>query len=261
MIIKNIINKLHFPFKKKTIVFISFHKCATSFFSSYILKQTNDMEQIDYAKLLYNNTSNINVKIEPYGKIYGVIRILDEKHPSFNVINNFLLNSDLDKVNIIFWTRDPRDILVSMYYSFGFSHGLSNDPLISKYQQERREKIQNMTLDEYVLNEAEVIIKKFEIMKKMMEEKKNYILLSYEEMINDFDSFFSKLSAVIPLDKTKKNKIFEETRPQTSENQYAHKRKGSVGSYKEKLKASTIAELNKKLFPLLIYFQYEKAPL
>lgn len=258
MIMKNIIDKLRYRPKKKTVVFISFHKCATSFFSSYILKQVNGLEHINYAGQLYTNQTNIDSTVEIKGKIYGVIRILDNQHPSFDFINRFITNSDLDKVNIIFWTRDPRDILVSMYYSFGFSHEFSDAPLIRKYQQERREKIQKMTLDEYVLNEASMILEKFEVMQNMMKKRNNYILLRYEDMINDFDSFFYRLSAIIPIDKTKKNKIFEETRPRTSEILNQHKRKGSVGAYKEKLEASTVLALNKKLLPILTYFNYNK---
>ncbi len=258
--IKKLKKRLFDKPSKKSIVFVSFHKCATSFFSSYILKQADGLEQVNYANQLYvKSSSTTKCHIDAKGKIYGVIRILDGKHPSFDFINEFLSNPDLDETNIIFWTRDPRDILVSMYYSFGFSHGFSSDPSIRNYQELRRERIQSMTLDEYVIDEAEEIVKKFEQMKRMMEEKNNYILLSYEEMINDFDSFFNKLSKVITLGEVEKQKIFKETRPQSTENKDQHKRKGSVGGYKEKLQPNTIHELNKKLMPILSYFNYEKA--
>ncbi len=258
MIIKKYINKVFGKDKKRSIAFISFHKCATSFFSSYILKQANGLEQVNYASQLYNSGSGINSTIEKEGKIYGVIRILDKKHPSYHFIDHFLSDPALDKIDIIFWTRDPRDILVSMYYSFGFSHGFSDIQSIRAYQEERRERIRQMTLDEYVLDEAPIMREKFEVMKHIMERRDSHILLSYEEMINDFDSFFRKLSSLIPLDTTTKKKIYEETRPKTAEDRGQHKRKGSVGAYKEKLKEETIIKLNKKLWPILTYFNYEE---
>lgn len=245
-------------FKKKTIVFVSFHKCATSFFSTYILKKVNGLEHINYAGDLYNNEKNVHGKLETKTKIYGVIRILDSEHPSFEFISKFLSHPNMSKVNIIFWIRDPRDILVSMYYSFGFSHGLSNNILIKRYQEERRKKIQKMTLDEYVLHESKKIKQKFEIMKSLIERHDNHILLSYEEMINDFDSFFAKLSKVVSIGETEKEKIFKETRPSKEENVNQHKRKGSVGTYKEKLKNETVIELNNELLPILEYFNYGK---
>ncbi len=248
-------------FKKKrgrSIAFISFHKCATSFFSSYILKQAKGLEHVDPAGQLYGSHSSQSGTIVNEGELYGVIRILDRWHPSYSFINGFLSNPALNDIDIIFWIRDPRDILVSMYYSFGFLHGFSTVPSIRAYQEERRERIQNMTLDAYVLDEAPVLIEKFEVMKRMMEAKNNFILLSYEEMINDFDSFFDKLSSLITLDDTTKNKIYEETRPKITEDAGQHKRKGSIGAYKEKLKSETITELNNKLLPVLTYFHYGK---
>ena len=122
----------------------------------------------------------------------------------------------------------------------------------------RREKIQQMSLDEYVLSEAPVLLEKFEMMQKMMQEKNNYILLSYEEMINDFDIFFHKLSSVIPIDSRVKEKIYEDTRPRSTEDAGSHKRQGSIGAHKEKLGTITIDKLNQVLWPVLTHFNYEK---
>ena len=54
----------------------------------------------------------------------------------------------------LFMVRDPRDVLVSQYYSFGFTHGISNEPGIRTSQNEIRQKIKTTSLDEYCLSFA-----------------------------------------------------------------------------------------------------------
>jgi hypothetical protein len=54
----------------------------------------------------------------------------------------------------LFMIRDPRDKLISQYYSFGFTHGISSEPSIQTSQRAIRKKITTMSLDEYGLLNA-----------------------------------------------------------------------------------------------------------
>ncbi len=62
--------------------------------------------------------------------------------------------------------RDPRDILVSSYYSFGFSHGFSSVQKIKDIQKERRIIIQSKTIDEYALENSDRILTNFNTLNK-----------------------------------------------------------------------------------------------
>lgn len=57
--------------------------------------------------------------------------------------------SNIEKVKVIIQIRDPRDIIVSEYYSFAFSHPDNN---WSEEKKKSREIIKRMSIDDYVLS-------------------------------------------------------------------------------------------------------------
>lgn len=206
----------------------------------------------------YMGFENIKIKTWKYGYAYGVIRILDSLHPSFQLTNQLLDKKNLDGRKIIFYVRDPRDILVSMYYSFGFSHPFSPSGEIRAYQQERRRQIQQMTIDQYVLRTAPVLLEKFNRLITLMEQHRpqDTLLLKYEDMIYRFDHFYRELSRFVPLNNSVRDELFNQTRPPETEQPDQHKRKGAPGDYQVKLDKKTLPELDRILEPVLKRFEY-----
>ena len=228
----------------KSIAVISFHKCATSYFSSEILNKSKTHEFIDYQTYQYNHDKKIKPIINLTGYIYGILRIYEPEHPGYDLTMSLLHHKHIKKINTLFWIRDPRDILISMYYSFGFTHGLSDNPGVRSYQIKRRDFIQKLSLDEYVIHEAYRLRKKFEIMIKLIDSCPNTLVLKYEDMIHRYDHFYKSLSKVISLDDEMYEKIYDKTRPKHKEDKDSHKRSGKTGAYVDKLKEETITELN-----------------
>ena len=242
----------------QSIVFVSLHKCATTFFTNTVFKELKALQLVDYQTYEYTHDANLAIKpkIHPHGYLYAVLRMYDKEHPGYALTNELLQISNLKKVKTIFWTRDPRDILVSLYFSFGFTHTLSPNTLIQAHQQERREKIQSMDLDTYVLKEAPNLKWKFDTMYEMMQQLPEHLFLRYEEMINDFDPMFEELSDFIGLDKSLHDTMMTQSRPKQTEDVNSHKRSGKTGAYLEKLKPETIKKLNAILAPTLEKFNY-----
>ena len=149
---------------EQSIVFISLHKCATTFFTNTVFQELQGLKLVDYQSYEYTHEADLSIKptIHSHGYLYAVLRMYDREHPGYKLTNELLKISNLKKVKTIFWIRDPRDILVSLYFSFGFSHTLSPNSAIQVHQLERREKIQKMDLDTYVLHEAPNLKWKFE---------------------------------------------------------------------------------------------------
>jgi len=251
-------NTFHqFVSTNKSALFITLHKCATSFFARYVLPAFKERNNIDYQMTHYMNKKILTVKVRRYGYIYGPIRILDREHPSFGMTSRLLKKKNLHNKKAIFMIRDPRDILVSMYYSFGFSHGLSPNPQIKAYQMNRRRKIQQMTVDEYARVTAPLLQEKFDFIESLIQTTPDKLLLKYEDLILDFEKFYRHLNDYLPLNEDVKEILHKHTRPPKKENPLNHKRKGNPGDYKNKLNPDTINYLDKIFKRTLNDFHYE----
>jgi hypothetical protein len=157
----------------------------------------------------------------------------------------------------IFFVRDPRDILVSSYYSFGFTHGFSSLKIVREQEIARRKEIQEKTLDEYVIQSADAQVKYFETLWQLSKDCEQSIIIKYEDMINDFDKFSKQLCKYVILDDNVMSQIYQKTRPKEKENISAHRRSGKVKGFENKLNKNTIDILNKKLSRVLDLFEYE----
>ena len=241
---------------KKSIVFISFHKCATSFFSKKVFKEIGDYSQINYLQEMYDSSHNYYPLMKDKGYLYGVIRLQNSDHPRYKFVNDLLKQKNFPRLKHIFWIRDPRDILVSMYYSFGFTHGYSNTSDVQEYQKKRR-KLIPQSLDEFVIAEAPKINKKFNQMSELIENSNDYILLKYEYMINSFDDFYSQLNSFMPINEAFYQDFKNETTPNEVEDVSSHKRSGKVGGFRESLRPETILKVNEILAGNLKRFDYD----
>ncbi len=239
-----------------SIAFISLHKCATSFLSRTIIQDSKTHEAINYQSYHYKNDVKIAPTIHKYGYIYGIFRVYDPKHPSDKITMDLLYHKNMKHIKTFFWVRDPRDILVSMYYSFGFTHGFSPNLGIKSYQEKRRKNIQSLTLDQYVIEESYAVRDRFNIIFDLMQRYENKLFLKYEDMIHRYDYFYDSLNNFITLDDVIANKIYKETRPNENEDLSSHKRSGKTGAYLDKLKPETITQLNVILDDVLKKFDY-----
>ena len=61
--------------KYESVFFYTFHKCASSLFSGYVLRNIEGLRNIDYASRLYQGREPKSIKFEKYGYIYGPIRL------------------------------------------------------------------------------------------------------------------------------------------------------------------------------------------
>jgi hypothetical protein len=158
--------------------------------------------------------------------------------------------SDRLDVHRIFQVRDPRDILVSQYFSYGWRHtDESFDPAI--YRQ--REAIKSMTIDEYVLSRQRVLdpLKKRLAQLTERNPSPNLTILKYEEMVLDFPSWLEKaiqpFSFRVPALIKKRFSIRYRNEFQPDHDKKSHKRSVLPGDHLKQLKPETIARLNQIL--------------
>jgi hypothetical protein len=144
--------------KNKSILFITFHKAASSLFGDQVLNNLVNMKAVDFSSSQWKNYNYIvkSSDFEENNFVYGPIRISSYNPGLLQIIASKIsrikissnIRNKIDKLTgndglidivenlcpdfrVIFMTRDPRDILVSAYYSFKKTHALSLDKRIS----------------------------------------------------------------------------------------------------------------------------------
>ncbi len=172
----------------------------------------------------------------------------------FRTLPFFLRNSDTFTLSPkLLLVRDPRDILVSMYFSWAFSHLLPKNPQDRMHWLEQQEQIRAQTIDEFVLEHAGPVKAQMTDYLWMLEHTENHRVLRYEDIIFAKDLLLDALSERldIRLSHSQRRKLLakHDIRPQ-QENIYEHVRKVIPGDHREKLTAETIARLNEIFAPV-----------
>lgn len=238
--------------------FYTFHKCASSLFSGYVLKNIEGLRHVDYARQIYQGKSAKRLEFKETGHVYGPIRIsVDRMSPVYESLVRPVSDEEFVKDKIaIFLVRDPRDILVSAYYSFGYTHGLSRVKEIRARQTTIRKDIQARTVDEYALDSADVIQRNFETVYKLSRVCERSSILRYEAMISDFDEFADQLTRYVNINRNVVRQIYERSRPKNKIDTSSHRRSGKPGGFRNALKEDTVDALNKKFEDTLERFHY-----
>lgn len=249
---------------RPSVLFFTTHKCASTFVSALLdeLANQSDYENLNYESAYWelgdqvdaSNThiskflpQNYDVLFRRHGEIYGPLRFAVD-FPG------------RDKFKHIFFFRDPRDVLVSMYYSFGFTHP---EPINSEVRQrflKNRAEIQALGIDEYVLKKAaENIIPRFERFRGLAQTAPGALFLTYDEFSQHTDVFLRKVTDYLEIDLSEESieKLSNFASPiQKGAPKLEHKRSGKSGQWKNELKPETADELNRILAPILDYWGF-----
>jgi hypothetical protein len=175
----------------------------------------------------------------------------------FRYFPQYLKEFNLSGFKKILLIRDPRDIVVSHYYSMKKSHTVPQGEVGQKLL-ELRDELAHTEVDEYVLKKApgfKNILKNYGII-----EDEKFKLFRYEDIIFNKQEWVQNildfLGLELPEDRVKaiaaKHDIFP-----SAENQNTHIRKVTPGDYKNKLKPETIEQLNDCFKEVLEKYGYE----
>lgn len=186
------------------------------------------------------------------GRIYYGFRFLPE----------VLLEPEvhLRRSKSVLLVRDPRDALVSQFYSFGgrnISHRLP--PKYAEKFLESWEKTKHLAIDQYVLSSAPQHLKELLAYKDGLDPD-NVLLCRYEQAYFDKRTFlggiFDHFSIPVPAEILDRVAARHDVRPE-SEDPTKHIRKGTPGDYREKLRPETIARLNDIFRDICRWYGYE----
>jgi len=176
----------------------------------------------------------------------------------------------LDQTFQIFQVRDPRDILVSEYFSYGWIH---SDSHWNERGLKRREKLRKMTIDEYAAIHPEFapypLEKKFQPLLDLLDARqqagskhRDLVLLKYETMVTDFPAWLKEAMKPFGFRFPRMTRSFyaklysHEFR--TRGEQMKHKRRITPGDHQDKLQPETISMLNERYAAILDRFGYQR---
>lgn len=159
------------------------------------------------------------------------------------------------KLTYIIHIRNPLDILISAYYSWGWTHGGSSKTFI-----DRRNKIQKMSVDEYCLDDKFVnsINEKYNEMLIWIEkykDRENVFISHYDTMYYDFPKWLQDIMNFLKLknynkilnsfEKEFNNKNQTHTKTDITKNR-RHHRSGLSKQYLVEIKEETLDLVLKK---------------
>ena len=154
--------------------------------------------------------------------------------------------------------RDPRDILVSQFFSFGRPNGSHCLPS-NKAASNHHKHAQACEIDQYVLDSAPLLLSKFTAYKDhlLSEHPRVYQYETiYFEKQQFLQSIFDQFQIEVPATVVKQVAELHDVRP-TVEDPSKHIRQGAPGDHRRKLRPDTIAQLNEQFRDIGQSFGYD----
>jgi hypothetical protein len=247
-----------------SIIHFSFNKAATQYIKSILTRCAveNSIVPVRLNQYAFNSGFPYldSLSIE---EIDAYRHIFKNKGYLYTVFGGMVKGVNFDDYKIVLVTRDPRDILVSRYYSAAHSHvPPSEEGNKYDYFMSKRKAAQESSIDEFVIAESENVCNKFfEYQTLLLDRYSDVYITKYEEMIFNFEGWLADLLKYCELNLSDefiqalidRN---ESMRPK-EEDIKSHIRKGIAGDYKEKLQPATVEMLNEKFAPILAHYSYD----
>lgn len=247
-----------------SILHFSLNKAATQSVKSILqqIAQKNNLISVQMNEMAFN--SNLPymdqldaIAFQPYQKVFQPVGYL---YSAFGGLVPYI--HQLERYKIVFMVRDPRDILVSTYFSMAYSHP---EPSIDSNKRNAflalKKNVQNTDINDWVLEWAPTLkinIEKY--VKELLPRFPDLPIFKFEDMAHDFEVWLKQLTDHIECslsEKSRQNLILHNLQKIPRKEQVSqHVRKGRHGDYEEKLNRQTIEALNLQFSEEMKLFGY-----
>jgi len=160
----------------------------------------------------------------------------------------------------ILLVRDPRDAVVSAYFSFAKSHRLPESGQLLEDMQKSREAMKNIDIENYVLANAPRVKNAFNRYHDNFADDPLLKTYRYEDIIFDKYNWIMDMLGFLnlSLDESKVTEIANKHNiVPTTEDTSRHVRKVKPGDHRDKLTPKCIAQINEILAEVLERYDYE----
>ena len=249
--------------KPRSVIFFTTHKCASTFVSGRPFRAIFSGSQyklIDYANAIWTSGKRLDLQgrheeflSNAYSELYsmhGAIYAPQRRHLDFPGRELF---------RHIFFLRDPRDILISSYYSVAFTHPVPYRSESRKRMAQSRATAREQEIDDYVMGQAETWLKPlFEQYILLRESAEDSLYLKYDFFVENTAEFVRELCNFLHLNPDSKavKLLIDQATPVQKTEVMRHKRSGRSGQYIEKLRPDTVNALNDMLANVLDYWEF-----
>lgn len=253
--------------RDESIFIFTFHKCASSFIPNLaeLLSKNSHLRHIDYEQSAWHLGDWINLQESIYdylnkhyyyffnkrGNIYGPLRFSPSDELEFFIKSN----------PKILFLRDPRDVAISAYHSFGQTHPLpkSNKSRISFL--ERRKRINYLGMNDFSLEFLrDSVMPVYKEYAKLKKENQNLLYIKYEDFALDVKGTIKKVISFLKLrvDDFDLNNLVNKASPITDKvDTKGHKRSGKPNQYLEILDKELIDLITKEYKNVLSELNFE----
>lgn len=246
----------------KSIIHFSLNKAATQYTKQILSRvaQENGLTIVrmsDYAwqtdfpylfKLPDEEVKQYLHIFRPAGFLYTVFGELVEGIPN------------LDDYHLVLMVRDPRDVLISSYYSYAYSHPVPKGNNKRQSFDELRSQALQTDLDEFVIDTSADLFRVYNRYMEMLIDKPGAFVARYEDMIKDFSTWLDNLLKYCELEispQLRQQLLLEshQSRP-SAEDVSQHRRQVTPGEHRKKLNQETIVYLNDLFSDVLAKLDY-----
>jgi hypothetical protein len=235
---------------KKSAIVYSMHRSASTFLIDFLKR---------LAAVSNMRHGFIDPSLEALKENVGrPVRILPKKFASrfspknaiYGPFRRFVEIPALDQYNSVMILRDPRDVIVSLYYAQIFSHGPPPDKKRREEYLKRSQKAKKSGIDKMAIEWSDNMLRIY--LAYMKAQKEHEIpLITYAEMVTNFKGFLAKFLDILELPEYHHRMLKYDKFKVKQEDVYAHKRQVAPKDHERKLKPATINQLNRKLRPVL----------
>lgn len=165
---------------------------------------------------------------------------------------------DLSASRLVVQVRDPRDCIISLYFSVRYSHGLpGGDGEARATFQNLRNDVAAIDIDTFALTQVEAYAHRLQVISKVLETYPEALLLKYEDMILHFSAWFQKLREFldVPVSQGDFDRYRTAVLP-CEEDVTKHRRQMLPGDFRRKLKIETQEAVTRALRGALEQFGY-----
>jgi hypothetical protein len=229
-------------------VVFTMQKCASTFVSKALAQVCED-----YGKRAYNYASLYWGRGET--DVYRAIqrdadRLFIRPNAVYGSLRKYVEMPGIDRRPVVLMLRDPRDVLVSSYYSVAFSHAAPGGEKSRARFEAKRAATQSITIDRYVLETADTFRQVYREYADKLLGRDNVTFVTYEELIADPAGWSTRFVAGLgfePREDTlaRLQAIYDDGRPKPGENRTSqHRRSGEAEQFRTYLEPATLAEID-----------------
>lgn len=242
---------------ENSIVFITMHKAASVFVNEVLdlVLMHEGMVHVDFAGEAFQNG------VKEWEYCVSKSHLFSTQGYYFGAFRGPYIDKfgDLSANRIVVQVRDPRDCIVSLYYSYKYSHGAPGEGVLKKIFNRIRSHVEDTEIDDFALEQAKTYSRRLAMITDLCNRYEDHILLKYEHMVSDFEKWEGQLYGFLGIDPSPAVRVKVKalaTFDVESEDVTKHKRQVTPGDHERKLKPRTVAQMNEILSEHLIRYDY-----